>query len=74
MASRKHRSSSRQNILKGLKQVGTTAKNVAIPAISKGVSAVYNTMAKGVDVGTRMVRKSRRQRAGSKKTLKHRRR
>ena len=41
---------------KGLKTVGTTAKNVAdasIPVIEKGVSAVYGTMATGLDLGVK---------------------
>ena len=41
---------------KGLKTVGFTAKNVAsasIPVIEKGVSAVYGTMATGLDLGVK---------------------
>lgn len=41
---------------KGLKTVGSTAKNVAsasIPVIEKGVSAVYGTMATGLDLGVK---------------------
>jgi hypothetical protein len=43
---------------KGLKTVGTTAKNVAqasIPIVEKGVSAVYGTMATGLDLGVKGV-------------------
>jgi hypothetical protein len=41
---------------KGLQTVGTTAKNVAsasIPIVEKGVSAVYGTMATGLDLGVK---------------------
>jgi hypothetical protein len=41
---------------KSLKTVGSTAKNVAsasIPVIEKGVSAVYGTMATGLDLGVK---------------------
>jgi len=41
---------------KGLKKVGSTAKNVAevsIPIVEKGVSAVYGTMATGLDLGVK---------------------
>lgn len=44
---------------KGLKKVGTTAKNVAqasIPVIEKGVSAVYGTMSTGLDLGVKGVK------------------
>jgi hypothetical protein len=40
----------------GLKKVGTAAKDVAkasIPIVEKGVSAVYGTMATGLDLGVR---------------------
>lgn len=43
---------------KGLKTVGTTAKDVAqssIPIIEKGVSGVYGTMATGLDLGVKGV-------------------
>ncbi len=39
---------------KGLKKVGTAAKDVAIksaPIVEKGVSVVYGTMAQGFDLG-----------------------
>jgi hypothetical protein len=69
---------------KGLKKVGTTAKNVAevsIPVIEKGVSTVYGTMSTGLDLGIKGVKsisksmsKRRRSRslAGGRKT-RHRR-
>ena len=44
---------------KGLKTVGTAAKDVAsasIPVIEKGVSAVYGTMATGLDLGVKGVK------------------
>ncbi len=44
---------------KGLKTVGKTAKDVAstsIPVIEKGVSAVYGTMATGLDLGVKGVK------------------
>jgi len=68
--SRRHRSSVVKSITKtasktlpavdkGLKTVGSTAKNVAsasIPVIEKGVSAVYGTMATGLDLGVKGVK------------------
>jgi hypothetical protein len=60
---------------KGLKTVGTTAKDVAqasIPIVEKGVSAVYGTMATGLDLGVKglknvgkKIRLSRRSRSRS---------
>jgi len=47
------------SIDKGLKTVGSTAKNVAessIPVLEKGVSAVYGTMATGFDLGVKGAR------------------
>lgn len=44
---------------KSLKTVGTAAKDVAtasIPVIEKGVSAVYGTMATGLDLGVKGVK------------------
>lgn len=44
---------------KGLKKVGTTAKDVAkasIPIVEKGVSVVYGTMATGLDLGVKGVK------------------
>ena len=44
---------------KGLKSVGIAAKNVAeasIPIVEKGVSAVYGTMATGLDLGVEGVK------------------
>ena len=41
---------------KSLKTVGTTAKSVvdaSIPVVEKGVSAVYGTMATGLDLGVK---------------------
>ena len=43
----------------GLKKVGTTAKNVAkasMPIVERGVSAVYGTMATGLDLGVKGVK------------------
>ena len=43
----------------GLKNVGSTAKDVAqisIPIVEKGVSAVYGTMATGFDLGVKGVK------------------
>ena len=65
--SRRHRSSVVKSISKtasktlpvvnkGLKTVGSTAKNVvdaSIPVVEKGVSAVYGTMATGLDLGVK---------------------
>lgn len=58
---------------KGLTKVGHTAKNVAeasIPILEKGVSAVYGTMATGLDLGVKGVKSvtkgvSRRRRSRS---------
>lgn len=44
---------------KGLTHVGKTAKDVAeasIPIVEKGVSAVYGTMATGLDLGVKGVK------------------
>ena len=44
---------------KGLTKVGTAAKDVAnasIPIVEKGVSAVYSTMATGLDLGVKGVK------------------
>ena len=44
---------------KGLKTVGTTAKDVAkisLPVVEKGVSAVYGTMATGFNLGVKGVK------------------
>lgn len=44
---------------KGLKKVGTVAKDVAsasIPVIEKGVSAVYGTMSTGLDLGVKGIK------------------
>jgi hypothetical protein len=44
---------------KGLKTIGTAAKDVAeasIPIVEKGVSAVYGTMATGLDLGVKGVK------------------
>lgn len=71
---------------KGLKTVGSTAKDVAktsIPVIEKGVSAVYETMATGLDLGvkgaksiTRGVTKGGRRRSrkmtGGRRSRRHR--
>lgn len=47
------------DVNKGLASVGYTAKRVAkesIPIIEKGVSAVYSTMASGIDLGVKGVK------------------
>ena len=75
---------------KGLKTVGTTAKDVAkisLPVVEKGVSAVYGTMATGFNLGVKGVKsvsgvakgmtkskRSRRNKKGGRKTRRHRRR
>jgi hypothetical protein len=75
---------------KGLKTVGTTAKDVAkvsLPIVEKGVSAVYGTMATGFDLGVKGVKgvssvakgmtkrkRSRRHRKGGRRTRRHSRR
>jgi hypothetical protein len=75
---------------KGLKTVGTTAKDVAkisLPVVEKGVSAVYGTMATGFNLGLKGVKgvsgvakgmtkskRSRRNKKGGRKTRRHRRR
>jgi hypothetical protein len=69
---------------KGLKGIGSTAKHVAqnsLPIVEKGVSAVYGTMATGFNLGVKGVAKgmtkskrSRRNKKGVKKTIRHRRR
>jgi|UniRef100_A0A6C0AQJ9 hypothetical protein len=44
---------------KGLKKVGTAAKDVAVksaPIVENGVSVVYGTMAKGFDLGVQGAR------------------
>ena len=69
---------------KGLKTVGTTAKNVAsasIPVGEKGVSVVYGTMAQGFDLGVKgvksvakgvkMSKKRRHKKSGRGKSRKH---
>lgn len=62
---------------KGLETVGNTAKGVAIksmPIIEKGVSAVYGTMATGLDLGVKTVTKglTTKKRRGGSKTKKRR--
>jgi len=58
---------------KGLKKVGTAAKDVAVksaPIVEKGVSLVYGTMAKGFDLGVQGVKtvsKGMSKKRGSKK-------
>jgi hypothetical protein len=54
---------SRKNVLKsvnsGLTSVGKVAKGVAkqsMPIINKGVSAVYDTMGKGFDLGVQSIK------------------
>ena len=66
---------------KGLKTVGTTAKNVAtasIPVVEKGVAVVYGTMAQGFDLGVKSVakgvkmsKKRRHKKGGRGKSRKH---
>ena len=71
---------------KGLEHVGKTAKDVAessIPIVEKGVSAVYGTMATGLDLGVKSVKSvaksvSKRNRSrsltGGRRSRRHRRR
>jgi hypothetical protein len=57
--SRKNRSLSLKSVNKGLTTVGSVAKGVAkksLPLIDKGVSAVYETMGKGFDLGVQGVK------------------
>lgn len=57
--SRKNKSLSLKSVNKGLTTVGKVAKGVAkksIPLIDKGVSAVYETMGKGFDLGVQGVK------------------
>ena len=63
---------------KGLKKVGTTAKDVAVasaPIVEKGVSVVYGTMAKSFDLGVQGVKsiakgmsKKKRSKKGGRKS------
>ena len=63
---------------KSLKNVGTTAKdvaNVSLPIVEKGVSAVYGTMATGFNLGIKGVKGVRSVAMGmtkSKRTRRHR--
>ena len=69
---------------KGLKNFGSTAKEVAIksaPIVEKGVSVVYGTMAKGFDLGIQGVKtvakgmsKRRHSKKGGRKGKRHTRR
>jgi autotransporter adhesin len=67
---------------KSLERVGNTAKNVAkssAPVIEKGVSAVYDTMVTGLDLGIKGAKSvargvSRSKRRRSRKTGSYRRR
>jgi hypothetical protein len=60
---------------KGLENAGETAKNIAVksvPLIEKGVSAVYGTMASGLDLGVKGVKSvakgmSRRKQRGGRR-------
>jgi hypothetical protein len=77
---------SRKNVLKsvnsGLTSVGKAAKSVAkqtFPIIDKSVTAVYDTMGKGFDLGVKSVKsvtKGRKMSGGRKyrRTRRHRRR
>jgi len=56
---------------KSLERVGNTAKNVAktsAPVIEKGVSAVYDTMVTGLDLGIKGAKSVARGVSKSKKT------
>jgi len=53
---------------RGLKNVGMVAKTVAVksvPVIEKGVSAVYETMASGFDLGVKGVKNISKKRSAS---------
>ena len=61
---------------KGLKKVGSTAKKItsaSIPIIEKGVSAVYGTMATGLDLGVKgaksVFKRSRSRNIGRSRSL-----
>ena len=79
--SRKNRSLSFKSVNKGLTTVDRVAKGVAkksIPLIDKGVSAVYETMGKGFDLGVQGVKSiskgTRKIAGGSRRRRSHRRR
>ena len=69
---------------KGLKKVGTAAKDIAVksaPIVENGVSIVYGTMAKGFDLGVQGVKtiskgmsKKKRSKKGGRKGKRHTRR
>jgi hypothetical protein len=57
--SRKNRSLSLKSVNSGLTSVGRVAKGVAkksMPIINKSVSAVYDTMGKGFDLGVQSIK------------------
>ena len=65
---------SRKNVLKsvnsGLTSVGKAAKSVAkqtFPIIDKSVTAVYDTMGKGFDLGVKSVKSVRKIAGGSRR-------
>jgi len=82
--SRKNKSISLKSVNKGLKSVnkglmsvGRVAKGVAkksIPIIDKGVTAVYDTMGKGFNLGVQSISKKTRKIAGGKRRRTNRRR
>lgn len=79
--SRKNRSLSLKSVNKGLTTVGRVAKGVAkksIPLVDKGVSAVYETMGKGFDLGVQGVKSiskgTRKIAGGGRRRRSHRRR
>jgi len=69
--SRSHRSKGALPALgRGLKNVGKGAKYVAVksaPVVEKGVSAIYGTIAKGVNLGFKGLAKGLKSRRRSKK-------
>ncbi len=59
----------------GLKTVGKTAKNVSLkakPVIEKGVSSVFDILAKGFDMGVKGVSNVASNLSSKKKTMKKR--
>ena len=57
-------------VSKGLETVGTTAKYAAVksaPIVEKGASVVYGTVAKGFDLGAKMLAKRLTKRRRHKK-------
>lgn len=59
----------------GLKNVGSTAKNISMkakPIVQKGVSSIYGVLASGFDMGVKGVSKVASKIVSNKKTRKNR--